>query len=51
MMRGFLTRKKIPILRYNLSMSKTGNMSNSDMIQFNYNNPKVLEVREELGDF
>ena len=26
-------------------------MSNSEVNKFNYNNPKVLKVREELGDF
>lgn len=50
--RGFLTRKRIRAMQINAGMGMGGYTYNDDgEIQQDYDNQKVQQIREELGEF
>ena len=50
-MRGFLTRKKMNEFRAGTGIGHHQIYNLDGQILQNYDNPKVLEIRGELGDF
>lgn len=50
--RGYLTRKRIRTMQINAGIGMGGYVYNEDgEIQQDYDNPKVQQIREELGEF